>query len=206
MDIPTFEEFLNEAPIAGYGDWVPNKERVFTKSLRQLRNEWSFADKIYISDTLFDIYKMNDEDYYILGTEEGEDFVVLFQIELRRRPDLENLFKYKYKNIMNVDGVFVKKSARGNKLAKNMYRYMVKTLNFTILSDEIQYHKARLTWSSLSKMEDLVVDIVNIDTGDILEEDAALYHGDADWEFDEKVWDYTTSKKDIRMFLVDIKD
>jgi hypothetical protein len=86
-----------------------------------------------------------------------------------------------------------------------MYTYLVKNEKMIILGDEIQYFGARRLWAKLSKKLDLTVDIVDVSKGIYLERDVLIHHGLEDWEFDSRVWDYTTSKKHIRLILKEIK-
>jgi hypothetical protein len=198
------DDELTEQAIAGYGDWNPVKDRIFEKSLKQLKAEYDFVDNVKIGKNTLELYKEKTSNIFVLGVTTEDFFATVFNIELKPRKDVEHLFK-DYKNIVNVDGVFVEKSMRGFGIAKTMYKYFVKNMHFTILGDEIQYHKARLTWASLSKMDDMLVDIINIDTGEIIQADVALHHGEADYEFDERVWDYAEIKKHVRLLLTKVE-
>lgn len=203
----TFSEYikdLREMSIAGYGDWVPSRDRILLKSSKQLKSEWHFVETVKIQKLELDLYKMNTEETYILGVLDAEGFETIFHIELKRRKDLESVFKYK--NIVNIDGVIVEKNMRGYGIAKFMYKYFVNELDFSILGDEIQYHKARLTWASLSKMDDVIVDIIDIEHDKVIEKDVVLHHGEVDYDFDERVWDYADIKKNIRLVLTKVKD
>lgn len=210
MKFKSFKEFLEgetltEHAMAGYGDWYPPTDRILLKSTKQLKGDFVFVDTVMIMNFSTELYKMKDSDTYILGVLGDEGFSTIFHIELKRRQDVEYLINSNaYKNIMNVEGVIVEKNMRGYGIAKTMYQYFVKNLKMTILSDEIQYHKARLTWKSLSNMDDVVVDIFNIDTGEIMERNVTLHHGEADWEFDKRVWDYSEIKKHIRLLLTKV--
>lgn len=200
---PEADEDISEHAIAGYGDWNPNRDRLYTKSIKQLEAEWEFVQELSIASLEFDLYKMNTKEVYILGVKNSEGFDTVFHIELMPRKDIESVFP-KYKNIVNVDGVMVKDTLRGNGIAKGMYRYFVQKMHFTILGDEIQYHKARLTWASLSNMDDMLVDIVDIHNEKIIETDVKLHHGVVDHDFDERVWDYADIKKNIRLLLTKV--
>ena len=197
-------EYLTEMSVAGYGDWVPSRDRILLKSSKQLKAEWHFIETVKIQKLELDLYKMNTEQTYILGVLDSEGFETIFHIELKRRKDLESVFHYK--NIVNVDGVIVEKNMRGYGIAKFMYKYFVNKMNFSILGDEIQYHKARLTWASLSKMDGVIVDIIDIESDKVLEKDVVLHHGEVDYDFDERIWDYDDIKKNIRLILTKVKD
>lgn len=202
----TYEEFdLYEHAVAGYGDWVPNRDRVATRTLRVMKADWVFQESVEIKGVSLDIYKFKDSDTYIMGVMSPEEFNVAFFIEFKERKDIASEFKGLYKHIYNVDGVMVKENQRGSGFATFFYRWFVDKGN-TIIGDEIQYHKARLLWKKLSFMDDLVVDIVDIDKGEVIEKNVHLHHGEADWEFDERVWDYADIKKHIRVILTKVPE
>jgi hypothetical protein len=200
----TFKELyteLNETPIAGYGDWNPSKNRIFVKSIRALNADWESYDSLKVRDISVDIYKHKTEDIYIVGSMGDDGFDIVFHIEFMRRDDISKAFGYK--NVYNVDGVYTKDSIQGNGYAKAFYRYFVNKGN-TILGDEIQYFKARLLWASLSKMDDVVVDVIDIHGEKVLGTDIVLHHGEADYEFDETLYDYSDIKKNIRLVLTKV--
>ena len=202
----TFKELydvLNESPIAGYGDWNPTRDRVAIKSHRALKADWHKIDDVSVNGVEFDVYKSNESETYIMGVLDEEGFETVFHIKLKHRPDVENDFK-EYKNIHNVDGVMVKKDRRGYSFATFFYKYLLEKRKMIILGDEIQYHKARLLWAKLSHMDDVVVDIIDIDKAEIIEKDVVLYHGEADYEFDETLYDYSDIKKNIRLVLTKV--
>jgi len=202
----TFKELynqLNESPIAGYGDWNPIKDRLLDKSLKQLKSSFDFVDTIKIGVFDLELHKMKDADIFVLGTKTENSFATVFNIELKRRTDIELVFP-QYSNVVNVDGVIVEKSIRGFGIAKQMYQYFVNEMQYTILGDEIQYFGARLVWASLSKMDDVVVDVIDIQEEKVLKTDIILHHGEADYEFDETVYDYSDIKKNIRLVLTKV--
>ena len=196
------EDELTEQSIAAYGDWEPTRDRLYQKSLKQLRAEWDFVEPVRIFNIVYDLYKLKNSDTFILGVKSDIGFDTIFHIELTKRPDIGSYFHYK--NLVNVDGVMVHKNHRGNGIAKFMYKYLVTQKHYTILSDEIQYHKARLTWASLSKMDDMIVDIIDIEHNKIIDKNVDLYHGEADHEFDERVWSYLDIKRNIRLVLTKV--
>lgn len=110
-----------------------------------------------------------------------------------------------HKKLMNVDGVKVNEDMYGLGLATAIYTFLVSQENIVILSDETMYFGARRLWSRLSKRIDLTVDIVDVSKGIYLEKDVIIHHVLEDWEYDERVWNYTPVKKDIRLILKEIK-
>ena len=205
-----FRDYLNmlsEMSIAGYGDWEPSAEMLVTMSVFVLHKKWAFVNKIKIKTLEYSIYKLKDE--YIMGniitSSTGEQqFEIDLKIKLMEHKSTANDLNI-HKRLMNVDGVKVNESVQGLGLATAMYSYLVKHEKMVILGDEIQYFGARRLWAKLSMKLDLTVDIVDVSKGIYLERDVLIHHGLEDWEFDDRVWDYTTSKKDIRLILKEIK-
>jgi hypothetical protein len=205
-----FRDYLNivsEMSIAGYGDWEPSKEMLVTMSTFVLNKRWTFVNKIKIKTLEYSIYKLKDE--FIMGniitSSTGEkQFEIDLKIKLMEHKGIANELNI-HKRLMNVDGVKVNESVQGLGLATAMYTYLVKNEKMIILGDEIQYFGARRLWAKLSKKLDLTVDIVDVSKGIYLERDVLIHHGLEDWEFDSRVWDYTTSKKHIRLILKEIK-
>lgn len=205
-----FRDYLNmvsEMSIAGYGDWEPSTEMLVTMSTFILNKKWTFVNKIKIKTLEYSIYRLKDE--FIMGniitSSTGEQqFEIDLKIKLIEHKSTANDLNI-HKRLMNVDGVKVNESVQGLGLATAIYTYLVKNEKMVILGDEIQYFGARKLWAKLSMKLDLTVDIVDVSKGIYLERDVLIHHGLEDWEFDDRVWDYTTSKKDIRLILKEIK-
>lgn len=205
-----FRDYLNmvsETSIAGYGDWEPSAEMLVTMSIFVLNKKWTFVNKIKIKTLEYSIYKLKDE--FIMGniitSSTGEQqFEIDLKIKLMEHKSTANDLNI-HKRLMNVDGVKVNESVQGLGLATAMYTYLVKNEKMVILGDEIQYFGARRLWAKLSMKLDLTVDIVDVSKGIYLERDVLIHHGLEDWEFDDRIWDYTTSKKNIRLILKEIK-
>lgn len=204
MSHKTFKNLITEMAISGYGDYKPSKEMIGLKSGFIVKNKWIHKGKIVSSmKNSYEIYKFSNTNDYIAGNfvnldEEEVKFKVVFSIELSKRNFM------KINNLMNVDRVEVKDSLRGDGIASEMYKFLVKKEKYTILGDEIQYFGARKLWKRLSKNIDVIVDIIDISKDIIIEQNVTLHHGSEDWDFDTRVWDYTNSKKDIRLILRDI--
>lgn len=201
------EKRVEEMSIAGYGDWEPSTEMLITMSMFILNKNWTFVKKINIKSLEYSIYRLKDE--FIMGnvitSSEGEQqFEIDLKIKLKEHKSTAIDLKI-HKRLMNVDGVKVNESVQGLGLATAMYSFLVKQEDMVILGDEIQYFGARRLWAKLSKRLDLTVDIVDISKGVYLEKDTIIHHGIEDWQYDERVWDYTTIKKNIRLILKDIK-
>lgn len=208
LDISTSEGILKEMSIAGYGDWKPSKEMVGTMSAFIIRKQWNKLSEIKtrLGDR-YTVYKLKDS--YVIGefkmtSTQDEIFEVYLRIDLREHKSVAIDLGI-HKRLLNVDGVKVNEDKYGEGLATAMYEFLVKRENVVILSNEIQYFGARKLWSRLSKRIDTVVDIIDISRGIYLEKDVTVHHGNEDWEYDDRVWDYTAQKKDIRLILKEIK-
>jgi len=207
------EEKIKEMAQAGYGCWKPTKEMIGTQSGLVTRKSWTrLGQTIKANETVFEVRKIEDGDITIYkvgefvcgsNTDDERVFNVVCTLELKRNRATEHRFKQSM--IYNVDGVIVKKSLRGNKIALKLYIIIVKQEGLVILGDELQYFGARVMWARFSHHLELIVDIINIETGKYLERSVVLEHGEEDWEFDERVWSYDTDKNDIRLLLRDIK-
>lgn len=210
MDIPRFEEFSNEAPLAGYGDWKPKKSTIGYKSAFVIKHKWTYlGDLVTSTNTRYGFYRSPNGVSYIAGdfitTSSNETlFDVAFSIKLTRHIGMEKQFGVHM--LMNVDGVEVQEDKQGDGLAKSAYRFLVKKEGICLLSDEIQYFGARKLWKRLSNMMDLTVDVIDIKTDEYVAKDVTLHHGEEDWDFDSSIWSYHDENKHIRLLLKDIKD
>lgn len=199
---------VSEMSIAGYGDWEPSKEMIGTMSAFIVKKQWKRLSEVKTKlGDKYTVYRLKDS--YIVGefkttTTQDEIFEVYLRIDLREHKSTAIDLNI-HKRLMNVDGVKVNEDMYGLGLATAIYTFLVKQENIVILSDETMYFGARRLWSRLSKRIDTVVDIVDISKGVYLEKDVIIHHGLEDWEYDERVWDYTASKKDIRLVLKEIK-
>lgn len=195
---------LGENVIAAYGDWQIGEDVINYLSLLVLKKYYTKVGKIKTSLGIKEIYKLNSDNYYIAGSTVRKDthskFEQIFKITLKKTSIPNHSEAY-----FNVEGVKVPESIRGQGIAADIYRFFVKKLNLNILGDDTQYFGARKLWSHLSRASDITVDIIDITTGNFLEKDVVLQHGDEDWEFDHRVWSYDVDKKHIRLILKDIK-
>jgi len=100
MNIPSFQEILDEMAIAGYGNWTPSKEMIGYKTSFIVKNKWNFID--YIKDRFNNKYKLynypNTYDY-ILGkfkkTSANEEvFEVVASIKLNKIKDKNDFTRY----------------------------------------------------------------------------------------------------------------
>lgn len=212
----TFKEYMEQQnnklfeAIAMYGDWEPYKDRVQNKSDIVVKKDYKEIDKITTPDGIYEllIMKMNNKESYMIGnwiiTPDGLKFTVLLNIDLSIRDDIKAKFNFK-KQVLNVDGVMVHESHRGTGIAKYFYAYLIKRLDKIIIGDEYQYFGARKLWARLSKLSNVTVDIINVETNKYIKKNVEILHGDEDHEFDDEIYSYDNSKKDIRLILKDIE-
>lgn len=113
------------------------------------------------------------------------------------------------KRLYNVNGVksynindneYTKKG-----IAFTVYKYLV-SIGYNLLGNKEQYFGARKLWSRLSKETDVKVDIVNIESGEIIHNNIDLHHGTDDWDFDTRLWSRNDDKNHIRPILLKILD
>ena len=198
------EHDINEMAIAMKGDWSA-KEEMGSISKFVLNKDWEIKDTIGDNE----LWKHKKTNAWVLGhfkeyeNEEKERFGIIFRIDFTNQKNIGN--KFNLKKLYNVDEVGVHINNRGFGISTDMYRYFIKKHQYNIIGDQKQFFGARKLWSKLSKSLDLTVDIINISTNEILEENTIIYHGDLDHEFDDRVWSYGIDKKDIRLVLKDIK-
>ena len=142
---------------------------------------------------LFKLDKREDRNYqhdYILGYFEDNKFKKIAKI-----------YFDKIDEFYEVDTIYVSPDMRKREIASKLYIYFVKELNYKILGSDMQRFGARRLWSKLSKITDLIVDIIDVKNNKVLVADTEIYHGLEDKDFDSRVWSYEAGKKDIRLIL-----
>lgn len=150
--------------------------------------------------------KLNQPDYLLgfwefeevdtkSGIEKKEVFRAIWAIQISKR----NVAIPRYKNVINIDGVFTAEDIqfRRKGISTYMYQYLVNIMKFTILGDLEQFFGARKLWVGLSKIKSMQVDVIDLKTNNIIIEDAILQHGEKDEEFDRRVWDTEESESYI---------
>ena len=161
--------------------------------------------------------KINQPDYLLgfwtteevdtkIGIEKKDVFKAIYAMQVSKR----NLSISKYKNVINIDGVFTAEDIefRRKGIATFMYQYLVNKMNFTILGDLEQFFGARKLWTGLSKIKSMQVDVIDLNTNEIIIDNAILIHGEKDEEFDKRIWDTEESdsyiSKNFRCILTKI--
>jgi len=203
------QDTLDESDIlleaeAKFGNYKFSDDIFKTLTDEQLKKGYDFVEDI--KD-----YKMyrekQDAVFVLIDTTNGVNSVV-FSMKISRIDNIGNKFfrtsKLKIRKLYNVDGVAVKdiENIIRQGLASEIYQYLVLTLGYSILGDKEQYLGARRLWSRLSiNNPDVKVDIVNIDTGEIIISDYNIKHGKSDDSFDPNVWTTDDSTHHIRTLL-----
>lgn len=168
---------------------------------------WTFVTELNTKIKDMKLYKFNASNLYRAGRWETinansdypeELFVSYGEIEIE-----QEFIKGKTYDAVRL--VRVLSEFRGNRIAAEMYRALVKVQNLNINSDTEQYFGARKLWARLSRQPDLKVTIFDTLTGD--KEDRIIKHGNANDAFDKTIWsdveeDYIA--KNIRLILKDV--
>lgn len=213
---------LSEQSIAMKGDWNDGLNSLSSMGIMGMKKWNKLLDitkelpKLSEYSKEFSLYQMRNSlifklGYWVielkktkLGIEKYPAFVSVFKISLTRYKHVEN--KLKYKKLVNVDSVAVNKDYQHKGISTFIYKYLVNTLNYTILGDKYQYFGARKLWARLSKELDVKVDLIDIKTKTKIKENVILYHGNYDKDFDKALWSYNNNKENIRSVLTGIKD
>lgn len=206
-ELKSSEEELNEVPVAAEGD-LTSKLVNTRMSSRVLGIYWKSVGEITAKGKRLSVYKLNKENTYIVGTlspgtDSGKDEYIIFcSIELEE----ENIKGKKYVKVARVETVT---KNRGQGIATALYKFLIKEEKINLISDSVQFFGARILWVKLS--EEMSVDVLDSDSGNILMKNVTLKHGDLDHEIDTRVWSYVGnlkqdySKHNIRFILRDIR-
>ena len=198
---------LEEHSIARKGDWEFDISHIGTLSSYMYKRYWEVKGHMNIDESRFEIIKHTKSNTWAVGrlisTEDGEEIFdrVLF-LEMENAKNIG--YKVQISNLYRAKMVGVKENLRGYSIAKNIYKFLVKTQGYNIIGDVEQFFGARKLWKSLSNDTDVVVDIIDINAQDYIERNVTLHHGTDDWDFDKRIWDYEDSLKHIRLVLKDI--
>lgn len=189
--------------IAAYGEWDTKLGYLFI-STGVMKNKYTHIGTIQL-DRDYEVYQLNNFYEYKIGFfgEKYDEvtqtiknkFAVSAEIDFLKMQDFEH-----YSNILSVKGVNIVQGLRGAGLGTKLYELFIE-LGYTLMGGEEQYYGARLLWKKFSNSPSYQVDIVDIASNTILETDVKLHHGEEDYDFDQRVWDYTPAKKNIRLIL-----
>lgn len=218
--MPTFKELLSsenddisDQAQAKKGNWKGGLEFIRNFSPFTINTDYNFQSTINVKDLgELLLYKHKTNNAYVAGIfldvlektktgdKEVQQFKAVFSISF-------NPITLKhYKNCVVVKGVSVVDDETYQKsgISLTMYKYFVKKLKYTIVGDGEQYFGARKLWAKLSKQVDVEVDLYNIETDTLIEENVILHHGNYNNDFDKRLWSFSKEKINIRSILKDI--
>ncbi len=201
---------LNESPNAKNGDWEYDSSE-YLQSTSELVTEryWKFLRKIKVNNIDYELRKLNSEFIFKVGIFDNDKlfdneyrFITKFRLEMS---EYHSGLRFGIEKVLNVMSVATIKDLSGSGLALQVYKYIVNDLGYSIISDKDQYFGARKLWSKLSRETDVVVDVVDLKTFEIIATGVNIKHGKMNDEFDERFWSTTTNKENIRFVLRKIK-
>lgn len=212
------------APIAGgiydtinKGNF-PFKERDFEHNFKYEKylEELIYQDTI-ITDSGFkyDLYKSKNDEWYtgIIPYSNKQMSGVLRVIWIQFRDysryinRLNKNLSYTLNKLYSVEKVSTLNhtedmSFQRTGIATSLYKWIVDN-KYPIIGDEEQYFGARRLWSKLSGIGyPYKVDIVNIETGEVIAENMVIKSPKDYQDFDERFYSVDTSKGNIRPILV----
>jgi hypothetical protein len=208
----TFKEFLNETPVSFEGDYAYAYHLTANTKIDEIK-DWKKVDTITFQSKKYILISKKEsrnEITYKLGQIINDVFMPVFGINLVKPKHNKLKLISEYSNVIMVKVVSVAKELQGKGIAAFMYNYLVRKMNYTIISDQDQFFGARKLWTKLSKeFADVKVDVFNYQTGQIIEKGAIINHGERDDEFDTRYWarssdiDYNNidNKLNIRFIL-----
>jgi len=173
-----------------------------------LKLSWEKIGSIKTTLNTLDIYrnKITEENYIVIANELLDDdttrHTIVTRIDLVSEDKIGK--KLNLKNLYRISEVITIPEKRGEGISRELYKFFVKTLKYTLLGDSEQYFGARKLWARLSKQNDILVDIVDVASGTYLERSTRIHHGDLDGDFDKSIWISDDSKYNIRLILKDI--
>lgn len=221
MNYKTYVKSLLEedAPGAVAGDWEEGYSYLGSYSSTVIESNWEYIDEFLIKDKKCQLYQLKnnlefilgymglDEDYYknqLPQFEKKDRLITLFKLSASRKKTSERFFGVK--KLIEVNAVVVSSDYQGTGIAKSIYQYFVNNLNYSLMSDSKQYKGARQLWSHLSRLNDVIVDVVDLSNNTIIDKDVTdLFQGKDDHDFNKKYWSYGSDKDDIRFILKYIK-
>jgi hypothetical protein len=201
-------KLIIEHAVAKPGDWDGADLLITSISQFIFQKNWKIVGNVEIDSNDYIIARFDDASiHFVIGrTIDMEDggqtkprFAVVFRIDLNDESNIGNALGIS--NLFSVFSVAVKPALRGQRIAKQMYKWLINTQSMVILGDRTQYFGARRLWAALSRDTDLVVDIVDVRDMKIVEQNVTLHHGQYDHEFDQRIWSYGQEIAHIRLVL-----
>lgn len=200
--------------VARPGEYDPSLIGAVSKFI--FDRNWTKVGDMTIANVTYDIARHNQAADYVVGqlqpvADQGKngsnagkmEFGIVLHLRMSAVANMGFHDKGKvlgYPNLHKVNSIAVKQELRGLGIAKEMYVWLVEQ-KVLILGDREQYFGARRLWATLSKMADVVVDIIDYDAETVIDRDVTLHHGQYDADFDQRVWSYGEDKQQIRLVL-----
>jgi len=197
-----------EHAVAKSGNWHGADLLITSISQFIFQTNWKVIGNVEIDGNDYTIARFDDSSiHFVIGRmidlEDGGQtkprFAVVFRIELNDQSKIGSALGIS--NLFGVFSVAVKPELRGQRIAKQMYKWLITTQSMVILGDRTQYFGARRLWTALSRDTDVLVDIVDVRDMKILAQNVTLHHGQYDHEFDQRVWSYGQEIAHIRLVL-----
>jgi len=108
------------------------------------------------------------------------------------------------KDYYEIYGVTVAKEYKGLGIAGQLYRFLLKDLKITIMSDSMQLFGMRKLWADPWQIPDLIVDVVDKDKGKVIIKDAVIVQGNTEPFHDNNSYSRSEAKQKMRFILKEI--
>jgi hypothetical protein len=211
-----YMDIVAEHAVARVGDWQYDPSLIGALSKFIYDQSWSKVGNFIITNVNYEVARHNNAPDYIVGqiqpvADQGKnganagkmEFGIVLHLRMSAVANLSFRDKGKvlgYSNLHKVNSIAVKQELRGLGIAKQLYVWLVGQ-KILILGDREQYFGARRLWATLSRMTDVVVDIIDYDAETVIARNVTLHQGQYDADFDKRVWSYGEDKQHIRLVL-----
>jgi hypothetical protein len=209
-------DIIAEHAVAKVGNWKYDPSLIGALSKFIYDQNWSKVGNLSIAGVNYEIARHNSAADYVVGqiqpvADQGQggvnagkiEFGIVLHLRMSAVANLSFRDKGKilgYSNLHKVNSIAVKQELQGLGIAKQLYMWLV-TQKILILGDREQYFGARKLWATLSRMADVVVDIIDYDAEIVIARSVTLHHGQYDADFDKRVSSYGEDKQHIRLVL-----
>lgn len=196
-----FKEFLGESPQAIIDNWSGFSVKTTRITKRVINTFWEVIHSDKNNGKPYCIIKSKEKtNLYILGAwgHEGskEVFVVITQLSTLPRKQLESFMK----KPIQMSEVETMSGFKGQGYAKILYSWFLFN-GYTVISDNTQYNGARKLYSSLSKNDNVRVDLFDDENKVFIKKDIDVDSGEEDWDFDSELWSINTDKSHLLICL-----
>lgn len=191
-EIVPWKKKVTEMSIAGRGDMDSIELEEFNAI--SFFKKYSYLCDMSTGNYQFKLYTDGHGDFKV-GLAEDDVFYAVASF----RFDPMGTFST-YGNAYEESDIRVVNQLQGQGIAKRVYLYIIHDMHITIVGDQIQFHGARKLWTKLSNYDDIVADIVDLQTGEILHKNVTLHHGGED-DFDARLWSRDQDMNHIRAVI-----